>query len=93
MRDAEPPRAASRWMSFLSRLRSWQLLALVALLFVLDIVIPDPIPFVDEILLGLLTLLLARWKGRDRAEQEPPLKNITPGPRRWEDSERDRTGG
>lgn len=33
-------------------------------LFVLDLIIPDFIPFIDEILLGLATLILARWKDR-----------------------------
>jgi hypothetical protein len=33
---------------------------LCALLFVVDLVIPDPVPFVDELLLGLATILLTR---------------------------------
>jgi hypothetical protein len=33
-------------------------------LFVLDLIVPDLIPFIDEILLGLATLILARWKDR-----------------------------
>jgi hypothetical protein len=33
-------------------------------LFVLDILVPDPIPFIDEILLGLGTLLFASWRRR-----------------------------
>lgn len=53
------------WLpGWLSRLRSWQLFLVAATLFVADLFIPDPIPFVDEILLALTTLLLARWKGR-----------------------------
>ena len=47
---------------FASDLRFPQLLLITALLFLMDLVIPDLIPFVDEILLGLLTLLLANWK-------------------------------
>jgi hypothetical protein len=35
-----------------------------ALLFVVNIFIPDPIPFIDELLLGLATILLANWKDR-----------------------------
>ena len=49
---------------WLSRLRSWQLFVLAALLFVADMLVPDPIPLLDEIGLGLTTLLLARWKRR-----------------------------
>jgi len=36
-------------------------------LFVLDVIVPDLIPFVDELLLGLMTLILARWKDRRQA--------------------------
>ena len=31
-----------------------------------DLVVPDLVPFADEILLGLGTLLLANWKDRGR---------------------------
>lgn len=34
-------------------------------LFLLNLVIPDPFPFVDELLLGLGTLLLANRKRRE----------------------------
>ena len=47
---------------FLSGLRASQLFIIVAVLFVVDLFIPDPVPFLDEILLGVLTLLLGRWK-------------------------------
>ena len=66
------------WQGFVAQLKSWQLLAFVAALFVLDLFLPDPIPFVDELLLGLLTLLLARWKQRSGAAPEPSMKNVTP---------------
>lgn len=46
-------------------------------LTVLDLVVPDVIPFVDEIGLALLTALFALWKGR-RASAAPPA----PGTRR-----------
>lgn len=55
-------------MARLGRLRHPQLFALMATLFVLDLVIPDVIPFADEILLGLGTLFLGNWKRR----REPP---------------------
>jgi hypothetical protein len=32
--------------------------------FLADLVVPDFIPFVDEILLGLATLILASWRDR-----------------------------
>jgi hypothetical protein len=43
-------------------------------LFIIDLIIPDFIPFADEILLGLVSLLLAGLKKRDgqlEAPQEP----------------------
>lgn len=47
---------------FAGRLRFPALFWLTALMFVLDLLIPDLIPFADEVLLGLGTLLLASWK-------------------------------
>ena len=44
--------------------------ALTATLFVVDVAIPDFIPFIDEILLGLGTLILANLKQRRTPGQE-----------------------
>ncbi len=49
-----------RLLGALSRLRSWQLVAVAAVLFLIDLFVPDPLPFVDEGVLGLLTLWLSR---------------------------------
>ena len=49
-------------LRFLGKLSYPRLFALTAGLFVLDVFIPDMVPFADELLLGLATLLLARWK-------------------------------
>ena len=46
----------------LENLRSWQLVLLAALFLLADLLIPDPLPFVDEALLAVLTYLLARWR-------------------------------
>jgi hypothetical protein len=59
---------------FLGRLRNlrFPVLALVTgALFLLTLVVPDPIPFVDELLLGLLTLLLASLKHRPTVDVDP----------------------
>jgi hypothetical protein len=48
-----------RWFGRLSYPR---LFVVAAGLFVLDLLIPDVIPFADELLLGLGTLLLGKWK-------------------------------
>jgi hypothetical protein len=53
-----------RFLRFAAGLRFPRLLAVTAALFVLDLLIPDMIPFADEILLGLLSLLLASLKKR-----------------------------
>lgn len=68
------------------RLRFPQLFAVVTALFLIDLLIPDMIPFVDEVLLGLLAVLLGtlqdrRSEGGERPAptgDKPPMKDITP---------------
>lgn len=55
----------------LERLRFPQLALLTGSLFLLTLVVPDPLPFVDEILLGLGTLLLTSWKRRRSDKAKP----------------------
>ena len=62
-------------LSYASRLRFPTLFLITATLFVLDLLIPDVIPFIDEILLGLGTLLLASWKNR----KPPPVPPAVDG--------------
>lgn len=54
------------------KLRYPTLFKVTAGLFLISFVVPDPIPFVDEILFGLGTLLLANWKRRNDTSTEPP---------------------
>jgi hypothetical protein len=59
------------------------LFALLATVFVLDLVIPDFIPFVDEIILAILTMIFALWKERrstivTTARSGPPLPPVQP---------------
>lgn len=49
---------------FASRLRFPWLFALTALLLVIDLLVPDPVPLLDEIVLALLTLLFGTWRRR-----------------------------
>ena len=58
-----PARVVER---FAGRLRFPALFFLTATLFVVNLVVPDPLPFIDEILLGLVTLLLGSWRNRGR---------------------------
>lgn len=63
---------------FASRLRFPQLFAFTATLFIVDLLIPDLIPFLDELLLGLATLLLALWREGEPELEKPPIKDVTP---------------
>jgi hypothetical protein len=47
---------------YASRLRFPKLFALAGVVFLADLFFPDTIPFADEILLGLITLLLGSLK-------------------------------
>ena len=60
-----------------TKLRFPILLFITASLFGLDLLLPDFIPFVDEILLGLVTVVLANLRTRKGPEvfvQEPESK-------------------
>jgi len=52
---------------YISGLRFPLLFIIVMLFFIVDLALPDFIPFADEIFLGLLTALLSRWR-KERAE-------------------------
>lgn len=59
-------------LAWVGRLRFPRLLLVTATLFVIDVIVPDFIPFADELLLALGTLVLSRWKRRnDPVESEP----------------------
>lgn len=67
--------------SLLGRMRFPQLFLLFGALFLADLLIPDVIPFIDEIILGTLTMMTAMWQRERPSAQEaekPPEKNITP---------------
>jgi hypothetical protein len=55
-------RLAGGIVAFAARLRFPALFGLAAVLFVADLLLPDALPFVDEALLGLIALALARWR-------------------------------
>lgn len=82
-RDVSSSGPAGFIRDFAGRLRYPQLFFFTAGLFLVDLFVPDFIPFADEILLGLLTVMLARFKDRrrepSRDEEDPPIKNVTPG--------------
>jgi hypothetical protein len=54
----------SRVQEFASRLRFPRLFGITLAILIVDLLVPDLIPFVDEILLALVTALLGSWKRR-----------------------------
>jgi hypothetical protein len=58
------------------RLKYPWVFALLAVLFLADLVIPDPLPFVDEAMLALLTFLVGSWGAR---KDGPPKTPRAPG--------------
>jgi hypothetical protein len=61
---------AEMLIGLLGGLRFPYLFLLAGGLFVLDLFVPDLIPFVDEIMLGLLTLLLGSFRRRKQPEAD-----------------------
>ncbi len=53
----------------LAQLRFPRLFALTAALFLLDLVIPDVVPFADELLFGLAAALLGSWRKQRRGAE------------------------
>ncbi len=65
-------------LKWASRLRFPYLFAVTAVLFGLNLLIPDAIPMADEVVMGLVALLLAGWKKRgDDGDVEPDAENGT----------------
>ncbi len=74
-------RSTSPVASLISRLipgiRFPWLFAILAGLLAIDLVTPDPVPFIDEAVLTLLTVLAASWRSGRNDERPPPI-DITP---------------
>lgn len=64
-----PHPLAAAALRFLGRLSYPRLFLVTAGLFLLDLVVPDIVPFADELLLGLGSLLLANWRRRGAPDQ------------------------
>jgi len=56
----------------LSRLRHPHLFVLLLALFLVDLVVPDFIPFLDELVLAVLTVLLGSWRRPSEEGPAPP---------------------
>ncbi|MEM7479888.1 MAG: DUF6116 family protein [Acidobacteriota bacterium] len=72
--------------NFAGRLKYPQLFFVTAAVFLIDLVLPDMIPFADEIMLGLLTVFLGRLRRPEAAQDDDHddgfhrrrPKNVTP---------------
>ena len=62
---------ASRLARFAETLRFPWLMLVTSVLFVVNVFIPDAIPFVDEILLGLMAVILGRLKRKPEPDKAP----------------------
>ncbi len=63
-------------IAWLSRLSYPRLFMVVGVLFFVNLLIPDPILLVDEVLLGLATLMLAKRKRAPKPDDDaarPPI--------------------
>ena len=58
-------------LRFADGLKFKQLFLVTAALFLVNLLIPDPIPFLDELVLGLLMLMFASWK-KNGGQKAPP---------------------
>ena len=58
------------FLAYANQLKYKKLFLLILSLFVIDLLVPDMIPMIDEIILGLLTIILANWK-KERQQEEP----------------------
>lgn len=58
------------FIAYAAKLRFPTLFKITAALFAINLFVPDMIPFIDEILLGLGTALLAAFKKRKNPEAD-----------------------
>jgi hypothetical protein len=72
-----PNPATGPIMGFASRLKFPTLFFITLGLWAVNMVIPDPVPLIDEIVMGLLTLLLATWKNNKQAPVPPERAGVT----------------
>ncbi|MFD1218241.1 DUF6116 family protein [Microbulbifer celer] len=65
------PSALVGWfLNYARKLKHPTLFKWVCALFLFDLLIPDMVPFVDELLLGLATLFLASWRRHEKTEED-----------------------
>jgi hypothetical protein len=65
-----PASVIERFLKNADQLRFRNLFFMVIGLFFVDLLLPDFIPFIDEIILGLLAIILANWKKERNQDKE-----------------------
>ena len=55
-----------------------QMFLVLAALFAVDMITPDPILLLDEAILGVLAVMFGLWRNRGEENDERPMKNIMP---------------
>ncbi len=61
------------FLAYANKLKFRNLFLIIISLFAIDLIIPDFIPLIDEIILGLLAIILANWKKERQHEEEGNL--------------------
>jgi hypothetical protein len=61
------------FLTFANQLKFRSLFIVVISLFVIDLLVPDFIPMIDEIILGLLAIILANWKKEKNQDEQGNL--------------------
>jgi hypothetical protein len=68
-----PSALIATFLAFANKLKFRNLFLIVIGLFIVDLFVPDFIPLIDEIILGLLAIILANWKEERKQEREGNL--------------------
>ena len=64
-----PSSLITMFLAFANDLKFKILFLIISALFVSDLLVPDFIPLFDEIILGLLAIILANWKKERRQDK------------------------
>ena len=58
------------FLAYVNQLKFKNMFLLILSLFVIDLLVPDIIPMIDEIILGLLTIILANLKKEKELDKQ-----------------------
>lgn len=66
----KPSLLIAAFLNFANKLKFRNLFILISILFIVNLLIPDFIPFIDEIILGLMAIILANLKDERKLENK-----------------------